>query len=206
EILAKHFGIPIERIAALRQVHGGAVREIVSESDALRTREWDGDALITDRPGLALSVRTADCVPVLIWDIRRRAIGAVHAGWRGSMEAIAQKTVQALKTRYGCRPEDLSAAIGPAAGVCCYEVDGPVLRPLRERFGFWREIVREKGADRGMLDLIEWNIRQLAESGLSSGKIRAADLCTICHPEHFPSYRRDGSAGGGMISAIMIPE
>ena len=198
EVLAEYFGVRHDQVATIRQVHGDSIW--VTDSPA----GGDYDAVVTNRPGLVITVRTADCLPILIWDEHQKVVAAVHAGWRGSLKAIASKTVFMMQSHFGSRPQDLLVGIGPAVGPCCYEVDGPVLRPLRERFDFWREVVRQKGPDKGMLDLPALNVRQLIGSGVPSERITVAGACTVCHPERFQSYRRDGHSGNGMISGIMV--
>jgi hypothetical protein len=205
EILAKHFGLQKSQIATVCQVHGDSIWGL----DAAQTYnpagpEREADAIITNRAGLAITVRTADCLPILIWDKVKKVVAAVHAGWRGSMNAIASKTVRTMQSSYGTDPANLWVGIGPAIGPCCYEVDGPVLKPLRERFEYWSEVVMEKGNGKGMLDLAGLNVRQLTASGVSPERITVAGACTFCHPERFYSYRRDGDSSGGMINGILI--
>jgi YfiH family protein len=205
QILAKHFGLETNRIATVNQVHGDSIWVIdaVQSSDSPGPKR-EADAMITNRPGLTIAVRTADCLPILIWDEVNKVAAAVHAGWRGSLNAIASKAVLTMRSSFGSHPGDLRIGIGPAIGPCCYEVNGPVLKPLRERFGYWSEVVREKGNGKGMLDLAGLNFRQLVASGVPPEGITVAGACTFCHPERFYSYRRDGDSSGGMISGIMI--
>lgn len=205
EILAKHFGVRETGILSVRQVHGDSIWVIVAPGDE-DISDRACDALVTNRKGLAITVRTADCLPILIWDETQKVVAAVHAGWRGSLKAIASKTVLTMRTSFGCHPDDLWVGIGPAIGPCCYEVDGPVLGPLRKEFEYWKDIVREKGGDKGMLDLAGLNRRQLIASGVPSDRIAVVDACTFCHAERFYSYRRDGHSAGGMINGIMICE
>jgi YfiH family protein len=203
EILAKRFAIRETGILSVRQVHGDSIWVIgASEDEDAADRACD--ALVTNRKGIAITVRTADCLPILIWDETQKVVAAVHAGWRGSLKAIASKTVVTMRSSFGCRPDDLWVGIGPAIGSCCYEVDGPVLGPLRTEFDYWKEVVREKGGGKGMLDLAGLNLRQLIASGVPSDRIAVVDACTFCHPERFYSYRRDGHSAGGMINGIMI--
>jgi YfiH family protein len=203
EILAKRFAIRETGILSVRQVHGDSIWVIgASEKEGASDRVCD--ALVTNRKGVAITVRTADCLPILIWDETRKVVAAVHAGWRGSLKEIAPKTILMMGSSFGCRPDDLWVGIGPAIGPCCYEVDGPVLGPLRKGFEYWKDVVREKGGDKGMLDLAGLNLRQLIASGVSSARIAVVDACTFCHPERFYSYRRDGHSAGGMINGIMI--
>jgi purine-nucleoside/S-methyl-5'-thioadenosine phosphorylase / adenosine deaminase len=212
EFLAERFGIPKDRVVSVRQVHGDSIRVVDASTEngrpsrpsAQRAQNQAYDALITDRKGIAITVRTADCLPILIWDPERKVAAAVHAGWRGSLKAIATKTVLTMRSSFGSRPEDLWVGIGPAIGPCCYEVDGPVLEPLKEEFEYWKDVVRLKENGKGMLDLAGWNARQLTAAGVPSERLTLAGVCTFCHPERFYSYRRQGETAGGMISGIMI--
>ncbi len=123
--------------------------------------------------------------------------------WGGVPRAAREEVVRRLRA-LGENPADWVAAIGPAIGPCCYEVDRPVLGPLRKEFEYWKDVVREKGGDKGMLDLAGLNRRQLIASGVPSDRIAVVDACTFCHTERFYSYRRDGHSAGGMINGIMI--
>jgi YfiH family protein len=147
----------------------------------------EGDALIEDQPGSVVAVKTADCIPVLLVDERRRAVAAVHAGWRGTAAGIAVGAVAAMGRGFGTKAEDLHAAIGPGIGKCCYEVGAEVA----ERFG---------GQGRGHIDLAAANRRQLEESGVTPQRIYASNLCTMCRSEEFDSFRRDQAAAGRMYS------
>jgi hypothetical protein len=149
----------------------------------------DGDAIVTNSPGLLLEVRTADCVPILLVDPVKRVVGAVHAGWRGSVSRIAENAVKAMGSCFGCDPAGIEAAVGPAIGPCCYEV-GP---EVAEQFG-------RQG--RQSLDLIAWNEGILREAGVE--RVILTSACTKCHSNEFHSYRRDGDAAGRMESAIGI--
>ena len=126
------------------------------------------DALVTDQPGVMVTVRTADCVPVLLHDPVQRVVAAVHAGWRGALAGIVPKTVALLVSRFGATVERLRMAIGPSAGPCCYEVDEPVLARLREAFPEWRAVVEPRGAEKAHLDLRALVRRQGLADGLLS--------------------------------------
>jgi len=205
EILAKLFGLQQNQIATVRQVHGDSIWVIdASQSPGPSGPEREADAIITNRAGMAITVQTADCLPIVIWDEVKEVVAAVHAGWRGSLNAIASKTVLTMRSSFGSDPKSLWVGIGPAIGPCCYEVNGPVLKPLRDRFEYWREVVIKKGNGKEMLDLAGLNVRQLTASGVSPERITVAGACTFCHPERFYSYRRDGNSSGRMINGIMI--
>src|SRR5207249_4464730 len=143
-------------------------------------------------PGLRIGVKTADCLPILLVDERRRAVGAVHAGWRGAVARIAHKTVDAMAARWSSRPEDLHAAIGPGIGPCCFEV-GP---EVALQFGL--------PAERNRIDLPDAVRRQLLDAGLDSRRIYTAGLCTVCHADEFHSFRRDREKAGRMFSVIGV--
>jgi YfiH family protein len=160
------------------------------------------DALVTDQPGVMVAVRTADCVPVLVHDPIRRVVAAIHAGWRGAVAGIVPKTIQLMEHRFGCDPSHLHVSIGPSAGVCCYEVDEPVLERLREGFGRWETVVRGRRRGKGHLDLKQLIREQVRDAGARGERITAVNLCTICHEDLFFSYRREGKVMGTMVSAI----
>lgn len=166
---------------SLKQIHSGLVLAADKEFGCA----GEGDALISTHPGRIVSIRTADCLPILLADPRTGAVAAVHAGWRGTVAQIATATVR----RMGSRPEDILAAIGPGIGKCCYEVGADVAR----QFG-------EKDACR--LDLADYNRRQLENAGLKPSNIDVISACTFCNVDEFFSYRREGERAGRMISYI----
>jgi YfiH family protein len=145
--------------------------------------------LISDQPGAALGIRTADCVPVLLATRDGRPVAAVHAGWRGSAGNVAAAAVRALRDEFGTDAGDLVALIGPHIGPCCYEVDAPVRRAISDAsvFGPGRD------AEHWRLDLGELNRSQLERAGLPAHSIYRVGGCTSCEPELYASYRRDGS-------------
>ncbi len=159
----------------------------------------EGDALLTDAPGAVVGVRTADCVPILIVDVPNRTVAAVHAGWRGTAQAIAAKTVGAMAARFGADARDLQAAIGPAIGACCYEVGPEVASQFQDLFP-----ERAGLEERPHLDLPEANRRQLLSAGLPPDRIHLCGLCTACLPGEFYSWRRDRRKHERMVAAIGI--
>jgi YfiH family protein len=180
--------------AWVKQVH--SARWIEAETPGCL---GEADALLTVTPGLFVSVRTADCVPVLIADARRHAVAAVHAGWHGTADAIVKEVVKALAERYGSRPADLVAAIGPAVCGNCYEV-GP---EVAARFKPWFP-ERSDLDGTTKLDLVETNRRQLIEAGLDAAQVSNGAPCTACHPDQFYSWRREHERTGRMVAAIAI--
>jgi YfiH family protein len=152
-----------------------------------------GDAVLENTPGSVVAVKTADCIPILLVDERRRAVAAVHAGWRGTAAGIAAGAVGAMRQRFGTEAGDLHAAIGPGIGQCCYEV-GP---EVAAQFG---------GQGRAHLDLAGINLRQLLDSGVTPQRIYASNLCTMCRAGEFHSFRRDGEAAGRLFSFVGVTE
>lgn len=173
----------VANLTLLKQVHSATC--VLAEGPARRLGE--GDALLENRPGSAVAVKTADCIPILLADPRNHAVAAVHAGWRGTVAEIARHAVEAMHRHFGTRPEDVRAAIGPGIGKCCYEV-GP---EVAHHFG-------ETG--RSHIDLSDANRRQLLEAGLVPDRIYSANLCTMCMSDEFHSFRRDRQAAGRMFS------
>lgn len=159
----------------------------------------DGDALVTNRPGLLLGVRTADCLPVLMADSTHKAVAAIHAGWRGLVAGVLLRTVEAMAERFGSRPASLVAAIGPAIGPCCYDVGPEVARRFGELFPERTDLT-----GRAHIDLSEAARRQLVAAGVPAGQIWCVGLCTRCLSGEFYSWRREGPTAGRMLSVIGI--
>jgi hypothetical protein len=183
----RHAPLSQQGMASLKQIHSSL--SLVADRPAGCVGE--GDALLTAEPGIAVSVRTADCYPILLADTDHRAIAAVHAGWRGTDSQIVVETLRQMQARFGTQPADVIAAIGPGIGVCCYEVGADVAR----RFGM-------PGA--GKLDLAQENLRQLTHSGVPARQVTIAGHCTFCDSSRFHSWRRDRDAAGRMISFALI--
>ena len=183
------------RLATLRQAHSNSALVVRGTGGCIGT----GDALVTDRPGFLLGVRTADCLPILVVEESRRVVAAIHAGWRGTASGIVGRTIERISTDFDGDPASMYAAIGPGIGGCCYEVGTEVARQFRGCFP-------EGGAlDRGiMLDLVEANRRQLAAAGVPPSRICVGAPCTCCNPSEFYSYRREPKDLGRMLSVVGI--
>jgi YfiH family protein len=188
-----------------RQVHGDTCLD-ADRADA-GGLVGTGDALFTRRRARPLAVFTADCVPLIVADPDAPALGVAHAGWRGTVRGIAGRLVAALVEQAGARPERLRAAIGPSIGPCCYEVDEPVVGPLRAAFpGAWERWVRPGAPGRPghwSLDLWAANVDQLAAAGVPADAISAPRLCTGCRRDLFFSYRKEGMAGRLATLAVL---
>jgi YfiH family protein len=194
--LARAFGA-LERdpatCADLWQVHSAKV-VVAEEPNGLNEHLGQADALITNRPQVSLFLRFADCLPVLIYDPRRRAVGVAHAGWRGSLKKIAKATVQAMIERFGSRPADLVAGVGPGIGPCHYAVGPEVVAQTRQAFDGAADRLLRPHAGGYHLDLWEANRVALQEAGVE--QIEVAGICTLCHSDDFFSHRATGGLTG----------
>jgi YfiH family protein len=181
-------------LATVQQIHSDKV--LIAEPSG---SAGEGDALISNQPGITLSVRTADCLPILMADTRNRAIAAVHAGWRGTILEIVPKTIQAMADRFGTHPDDLVIAVGPGIGPCCFEVGPEVAIHFAKLFPERTDLDQKT-----KVDLVETNLRLLGRNGGSVRQIATSGLCTYCRSDLFHSYRRDRDAAGRMVSAIRL--
>jgi polyphenol oxidase len=181
---------PFEQTARLRQVHAAGVVAVTAPGE-----QGDGDASITAVPGVWLEIRTADCVPLLLADPVRRIVAAVHAGWRGTAAAISRTTVETLQYEWGSNPIDIHVAIGPCIAACCFEVGEDVAAHFPGHV--------DKSTTRPHVDLVSANRQQLVAAGIPAANIEDLNLCTVCDPARFHSFRRDRGTGR-MIAAIQI--
>ena len=171
--------------ATVHQIHSSRV--VFAEGPGIL---GEGDALITNQIGFVLAVRTADCVPILIADPTHHAVAAVHAGWRGTVSGILREALREMGDRFGTMPGEVLVGIGPAIGLCCFEV-GPEVA-----------VQFDHPAEKTHLDLIEANRQQALDSGVPWDGISAAGRCTRCEPGLFHSFRRDREQSGRMVAAI----
>ncbi len=192
DLICQALGLSREDITAAQQVHGSQVT-LVGAGDRGQVIPA-ADALIADAPGVALMLRFADCLPVLLYDPVHQAFGLIHAGWRGTVGGIAAKTALAMVEAYDSRPADIMAGLGPCIGPCCYQVGAEVIEPVKANFNYWQELLQPQGDGSVHFDLWEANRRQLAEVGVQ--KIEVSQLCTACHTEEFFSYRAEGGHTG----------
>lgn len=204
ERAADLLGIRIDRAVFSNQIHESRIAKVdeafQGDSFWLGTRAEGCDALITNLPGRPLVTFFADCAGVFLVDPVKRAIGAAHAGWRGTVSNIGGKTLEAMGDAYGCRPEDCLAVVGPSIGPCCFEVGPEVARRFEERFG--PSVLR--GGEKQRVDLWEANRRGLLEAGLPEERIEIAGLCTVCRKDLFFSHRRDRGVTGRMACFMEI--
>lgn len=231
ELLAEAVtGDAATRMVTVRQIHSSvvAVRGAGSTGESPGIPLGKADGLMTDQGGLLLGIQTADCIPVLVADRRRRAVAAFHAGWRGTVKRIVESGVGRMRLEFGSRPEDLVAAIGPGNLACCYEVGEDVLSEFESQFSYGRELFREVYASDPVqtkypllfmtqrapghsptgsslhVDLMEANRRQLLAAGLKPEAIQFVGACTYCHQELFFSHRGSHGRCGRLLSVIGI--
>jgi YfiH family protein len=209
------------KLISLKQIHS----DVIYLFDAAPTEPCRGDASATSRPGLLLGVQTADCVPILLVDPKKRAIAAVHAGWRGTLQRIVAKAIGKMQMEFGTKPGDLLAAIGPAIGGCCYEVGTEVAIQFQSQFADapeWFDEFRtgdepnpiqwlnmmppghQPPPKNVLLDLKKANRAQLLGAGLRPSNISVSGLCTACRRDLLFSYRKEGLRSGRLMSVIGI--
>jgi polyphenol oxidase len=208
-------------LVALRQIHS----DVIQMFDAPPAQSCRGDASATNRAGLLLVVQTADCVPILLVDPKKRAVAAVHAGWRGTLQRIVTKAIGQMQMQFGTKTGDLLAAIGPAIGGCCYEVGTEVAIQFQSQFANAHEWFDEfRTGDEPnpiqwlnmmppghqpppknvLLDLRKANRAQLLEAGLRAQNVFVSELCTACRRDLFFSYRKEGTITGRLMAVVGI--
>ena len=200
-------------VMTLTQVHGASA-VVIRNGEATPASRPEADVLVSDNPAVAIAVRAADCVPILIADRERRGVAAVHAGWRGTAARAAVAAVAAMQREFGTSPRDVVAAIGPAIGLCCYQV-GPELVDAFAAAGHERYLIDRwfvslpppRGSfhaerPRPHLDLAAANRDQLVLAGVAERNIHVAGLCTAMHLDLLPSYRAEKERAGRIAGVI----
>lgn len=211
-------------LVRLKQIHSDVIHRV----DHLPEHFLAGDGLVTAAPRLVIAIQTADCLPVLLADSKRKAIGAFHAGWRGTLARIVEKGVGAMRVHFGSQPEDLCAAIGPGIAACCYTVGEEVRERFQSQFAYAAELFREVTesdavhekypllfmtarapghSDLGRiiyLDLREANRRQLLAAGVRAKNISALDFCTACRTDLFFSHRAEKGLTGRQMAVVAV--
>jgi YfiH family protein len=228
QLFLKKMGVASGRktwpLVSLRQIHSDLIQSV----DRISEPSMAGDGLVTDKPGLLVAIQTADCLPIILADRKRRAVGVFHAGWRGTVKRIVEKGVGEMRKHFRTDPRDLVAAIGPGVRGCCYEVGEEVRNRFEGQFAYastlFREVkesdpVREKypllfltarAPGHGelpakiFLDLVEANRRQLLDSGVPAKNIDTAAPCTACHTDLLFSYRAEKGITGRMMAVAGI--
>ena len=201
--LAKEFGSDTLHFMVADQTHSDNIHIITNE----HTQGWKSlesaiencDALITNQRNVVLTILTADCVPLLLFDPIQNAIAAVHAGWKGSKLEIVKKTVDKMSQVFGSKPKDIIAGIGPSIGACCYEVS----KDVADHFSHMPHAYMPKH-DKYMLDLPYINKQQLIDAGLKEHHIEMSNICTACEVDRFFSYRQEDGCSGRFMSLIVL--
>lgn len=219
-------GNPESTLVTLKQIHSNLTRKITAAAEADVLHRADG--LMTDRPGILLGIQTADCIPVMIADTRRKAVAIFHAGWRGTLKRIVEGGIGRMRLEFRSRPEDLIAAIDPGIAQCCYSVGEEVRAEFTSQFAYAPQLfcevydsdpVREKYPLLFLtarapghspigpslhLDLFEANRRQLLDAGLHPQSIHVLGHCTSCQTNRYFSHRAEHGFAGRMLSVIGI--
>lgn len=201
--LARAIGFDEGKLVLTRQTHSDIVRVVTAADHAgLCHRDYPAcDALVTRDPGTALLVFTADCTPILLWDPVTGAVGAAHAGWRGTAQDIAGKTLAAMTEHFGTKPEDVRAAIGPNIGICHFETDADVPHAMVSAFGKEALAFIRHSGDKYYVDLKAMNALALGRRGVKH--IEASSSCTACAPDRFWSHRVTGGERGSQGAVIV---
>lgn len=201
-------GVDRENIVLSRQEHHTHLRHVTAADRGkgiTRDRDYgDADGLLTDEPGLVLCTQYADCVPLLFADPVKRVVGTSHSGWKGTVAGMAAVTVERMVSDYGCRREDIRAAVGPSIGPCCFEVDAPVYERFAAMEVFDGGCVKLRPRGKFLIDLWEVNRRLLLASGIREEHLSVTDLCTRCRPDLFWSHRATGGVRGSLAAFISI--
>lgn len=210
ERLAETIGISAENFVTLFQVHGAKVR-IINMDTVSEEQSHSGmpkikaDAMVTNLKHFCLTVSVADCVPILFYDPVSKTIGVAHAGWKGTVQKVTVKTVETMVKEFGSRESDIIAGIGPSIGPCCYEVGTEVIAQIEKAFdNYDKFLIAEKKGNQATLDLWLANKYQLIDAGLDENNIEMANLCTMCNPDRFYSYRQQGEKYGRQAAGIML--
>ena len=192
-------GIHDGKVVTMRQVHGDNIIEI---KDKQLKEAGEADGMVTAEPGVYLGALTADCVPLLFIAPKQKLAAAVHAGWRGTLAGIAEKAVGLLKSRYNVDASELEVALGPSIGVCCYEVNDDVARPLMKKWGSLTTPSIAVRDGKSFVNLSRLNRDILREAGVPGKQLFQVGPCTRCAAEDFFSYRREGGETGRQISVV----
>ena len=192
DYLSSSLNMDVSEPARVRQVHGD---KIIMAAEGAGEPVPEADGLLTQQVRLPLAIRTADCVPVFLYDAKQEGIGLVHAGWRGAQKNIVKSAVTLMQRQWHTQPKNIMALLGPAIRSCCYEVGG-------EFRGYFPQEVGERGGQY-FLDLPRVLLHQLAALGVADEHIRDCGICTCCEERCF-SYRREGAQAGRMISLIAL--
>ena len=200
ESMASAIGIEKSQMIFPKQTHSANIGIVKSENEAFP----DTDALITNIPGICICVRTADCVPILLYDPFQKVIAVIHSGWKGTVQKISIRTIGIMQKEFGTMPENIIAGIGPSIGPEVYEVGPEVIEMFHKSFGENHIVTPIENSHKGLLNLWKINKQILMESGIPENQIGIAEICTYSNPKLFYSARRDGVKTGRLATGIML--
>jgi len=195
DYLLREVNLSSRKIFYGRQVHGNRIKVVTEKDLPVRDPIELADGFVTNAPGIALAVRTADCLPVFFFDPQKKSVGMVHAGWRGTQQGIVNEAIQVMAKAWGSVPSDLVAALGPCIRPCCYAV--------ANNFQAIFPNETEERDGQMFLDLALANRNQLEAAGVQRQHIRDVKMCTCCNSTFF-SFRRDKEKAGRHLSLIML--
>lgn len=205
-IVGRALGFDPKQTVLTRQTHTDLVARVGRENRGeglIVPVKPERDGLITDEPGVTLTIFTADCTPILFYDPVRQAVGAAHAGWRGTAAGIAARTVEAMVREFDCEPGNIRAAIGPCIGRCCFETDRDVPEAMRAALGPDAEAAIAGNGPKYHVDLKELNRIWLRRAGVL--QVAVCQDCTACQPDRYWSHRVTGGNRGSLASFIQLP-
>lgn len=210
KLLAEEMNLTEESLALSDQVHGDRIRRVTKTDNQSDSNELVGckniDGLITDQPGIALTTFYADCVPLFLLDVKNKAIGLSHAGWKGTLLEIGPKTFEAMRQTFGTKAENVLVGIGPSIGSCCFEVGQEVVEIMSQAHPEWSAYMTPGKPGKTFIDLWQINKKQFMEKGIEEKNISIAGICTKCNDSIYHSYRRDGSKAGRMAAIMVLNE
>ncbi|MBR3978770.1 MAG: peptidoglycan editing factor PgeF [Oscillospiraceae bacterium] len=207
EILGNAIGFDPEKLVLTKQTHTDAVRLVTGKDWGTGLTKPDFapcDGLVTNTPGTALVVFTADCTPILLWDSVTGAVGAVHAGWRGTATQIGAKAVEKMTENFGCDPQNICAAIGPNIAQCCFQTDADVPKAMVETFGEEAQRHIRRAGEKYYVNLKALNALSLERAGVT--QIEISEECTMCNPQKYWSARVHGDSRGAQGAIIVCQE
>lgn len=210
--IAQAIGVRVEQMVASHQTHTTNMRRVEREDagkGVVREKDYtDVDGLVTNVPGICLVTFYADCVPLFFVDPVRRVIASSHSGWRGTAGRMGKVTIETMQREYGCRPEDIFAAVGPSICQDCYEVSEDVIDRFRSEFAEeeWPDLFYEKPNGKYQLNLWRANERILLDAGILPGHLAVNNLCTCCNPELLFSHRASRGKRGNLAAFLALKE
>jgi hypothetical protein len=198
--LAHSLGFERKQMVSPKQTHSCNVGIVKTENDIFPNT----DALVTNVPKICIFTRTADCVPIILYDPVQNAAAAIHSGWKSTIQEISKHTIETMQKEFGTKPEDLIAGIGPSIGPEVYEIGPEVAEQFHNQFSKDHVVTAIENSDKGFLNLWKVNKQILLNSGIPENQIEIAGICTYSNPELFYSARRDGVKTGRLATGIML--